>query len=323
MRRNVIFTLLVTVVLLAVILGLLVWQKGREKPVFRFLGAENYNNYILDNDVDYKDGQFAWQTKTLFGSKLVLLDDAGKSVTINGISAPFQLLDDGVVFVKNGKLIGREIAESRDITIAGDVSGFVAVEDFVYYRSKESLFVFDIDREVKQLLATSVVCFYVHNEQLHILDAEGGLSRLEADGEWTLLHRIQIPQYPFYVMPQGESVVYLSGNDLIFVDLVNGNVDIVSLGDISQTNHQIHFICDDNQLFLSFQARKTDGSIVTDTEHSLNGVWSVDAVTRTPKKLCDETFDRLYLFGDNGLFGTKEGKLHQISVQTGEIQRIS
>ena len=72
----------------------------------------------------------------------------------------------------------------------------------------------------------------------------------------------------------------------------------------------------------SFQATRTDGSIVTDAESSDNGVWIVDPVIWETQKLCEETFGELYLFGDT-LIGRDDDGAYQISMKTGELTRIS
>lgn len=286
-------------------------------------GQINYNNYIVDNRLDYKNNQFAWQNNSLFGSKLTLLSDSDTPSVLSGITAPFQLLKDRVVFIKNGNLLVRMLSGKQDKCISEKTTSFIAREDAVLYLSEGMLLQYNWFDQNTSVLGENVYQFFIHQDQLYVVNLDEQLLRLEQNGTWCKLYAFQMTSYPFCVMPQGNSVVYLKNNELQYVDILTGISETVCLTDGNYANNRINFICDDNSLFVSFQATETDGSIVKDVDHANNGVWSVDHQTKEKEKVCNETFSQLYLFEGNQLFGVKDDKLYQIDTESGNVTQIS
>lgn len=283
----------------------------------------NYNNYIADNKLDYKGNQFAWQNGYAFASKMTVLNSNGEYTVHSGITNPFQILDDCVVYKQGDKLLQRSLSNQQEQCIAREVSDFVATENAVFYLAGSTLFQHSwMDRNTAKL-KDNIVQFYIHNDQLHVIDQNGYLMRLEVDGTWQDLCMLQITEYPFCVMPQGNFVISLRCNELVYTDIYTGATETICLSKGHYGNNRICFICDDQQLFVSFQATQTDGSIVRDIPHTDNGIWCVNFQTKQIDKLCNDTFDQLYLFAEKQLFGVKDNQLFQIDTEIGDVEIIS
>lgn len=286
----------------------------------------NYNNYIIDNRLDYKGNRVAWQNSSLFGEKLTLLNKKGEYSVIQEGAESFQLLQERVIFLKNGKLIQHSFWEGQNYTIADNVSSFVAMEQAVFYLADSALFQYSWAQKNTVLLKSNIDSFYVHKETVYIIEAKGHkgqLMRLKDDGSWQDLCLIQIPFYPLYVMPQGDYVISQSGNELRYINIYTGITETVRLAEGDYINNRINFICDDDYLYVSFQATETDGSIVKNIANDNNGVWSADFQTKQKRKICDDVFDRLYLFEGNRLFGVKSNQLYQINTGNGSLKIIA
>lgn len=283
----------------------------------------NYNNYLCYNQVDYKGNRFAWQKTSVFNTELTLLTDSGEVSELAGVSAPFQLLEDRVLSIERGVLMQRMLDSDQAKSIADNVSSFIALEDAVLYLSDDTLMRYDWQNGNVKSLGENIYCFFIRQEQVYAVDADGQISSLEADGTWSKLCKLEIPGYPFRVMPLENCVVYEHQSQVYFVDLANGDAETVALSDHRYATNIVPFICDDTRLFVSFQATSADGSIVTEEEHPDNGVWFIDPQTREKKKLCDDAFDQLYLFEGNRLFAVRNNELFQIDIDTGLVTQIS
>lgn len=283
----------------------------------------NYNNYVCDNQVDFKGNLFAWQESNIFSSKVSLLNDSGEHSVLTGVTAPFQLLEDRVLFVKEGILYQRILSTRTDTLIAENVYSFIAMEHTVLYISEDTLFQYDLDDGKAKPLGENAYCFFIHHDQICIAENDGKIMRLESDGTWSLLCSFPITSYPFFIMSMGDYIVCEQTNALLLINTISGVTETVRVSEHNYATNRVAFICDNNRLFVSFQATKADGSIVFDVAHADNGVWSVDPETKEIRKLCDESFSQLYLFEGNLLFGVKNNYLYQIDIDTGRVTRIS
>lgn len=329
MKKITIIVLLVLVIALGV--GILLFNRCADDLELSFstLDSINYNNYIIGDSVDHKGDRFAWQRQNVLGRKLTIVDSEGDASVLSGVTAPFQLLDDRVVFLRNGRLMQRLNGETFDRELATDVSSFIALPDWVIYRSEmtlsgTTLYAYDLRFEQSHTIAEDMEHFYIYEDRLFALDLDKVLMRMEEDGTWSEVQQIKAPGGVYNLMPQGDRIVFVSGNELQYVDLTTGRTKWVSFReDQHYDSDRLHFICDDEMLYASFHATKSNGAIITDVDHPSNGVWAVDAQTNTPKKLCDETFQRLYLFDGDRLFGERDDVLYEIDVDTGDVTRVS
>lgn len=298
----------------------------------------NYNNYMAENCVDCRDGRFAWVTSSLLGSYLTVQDSTGHCVQVDSVGAPFQLFNDKVVFIKesplsiiniHNKLQIKDIASGESQTIAKQVSRFFVYQDIIIYGTfgdDSALHLYDTNENIDRTLFTGsfIPTFYIHRDALYVIDEEGWLTEISLTGdEPKRLTQIDIPFYSFNPQPLEDDLVYMSGSRLVFFNFNTGKQRVVSIRDSSYVNDRTHLICDDNRAFVSFQATKTNGSIVTNTEDDANGLWAVDPVTLEKKKLCDDVFDVLNLFEGDLLIGKKDGQLYSIDTQTGQVTRIT
>lgn len=282
----------------------------------------NYNNYVMDNRIDYKGQQFAFQSHRFIGQKLTLMDGNESSCAMTGITAPFQLLDNRVVFIKNSTLFYRPFDSNRNTKIADNVSSFVATADSIIYLAGNSLFQYSWDSNDDELLKNDVYRFVVMQDQIVTIAEDGSVVIQKPDGNWQELCKLQIEQYPVNFMVHDCVLVYLNLNELRYVDLNTGKADSIPLVNGDYTNHRINFICDDTKVYVVIQFTQTNGSVVTDVDHERNGLWCVDLESKSMTKVGDDVFNRLYLFEDK-LFGENKNQIFQIDTFTGEAKKIA
>ena len=327
MKRKGIVILVAAIVILALsgIICALLINMHNQTP--RFLPKEktqiNYNNYVAGNSVDYRDGRFAWSNSSIFGAMGTVVHADGQVQRIYGADEQIQLLDGGTAFLNRGVLFVNK--ESR-IRVAENVDSFVAIGASILYLQvsdsyESTLVCYDVQAQTSKTVVSNVEAYCVDEHRLIVVDDKGGVT-LYTETAVEKKIEIEIPSYPFAVMLQGENLLYKSANQLCLLNLDTGAKRELSLSADGYSNHRIRFICDKERIVYSFQATRTDGSIVTDAESSDNGVWIVDPVILETQKLCEETFGELYLFGDT-LIGRDDDGAYQISMKTGELTRIS
>ena len=127
--------------------------------------------------------------------------------------------------------------------------------------------------------------------------------------------KIDIPAFPFRFMLQGDKIVYEHQNSLRLVSLYSGEMEEITFTKRTHANDDFVFICDKEQIFVSFCARNTNGSIVSDVKDKSNGLWKINLLTLQAEKISEETYDELFLVGDV-LFGIFENNVFQISTST-------
>ena len=283
----------------------------------------NYNNYVVDNCLDYKSGVLAWQSNSFWGPKITVVSQNNDTTVLRGITAPFQILDNRIIHIKNGTLISTTINNQRNEQIGKNVSSFLANKNRVLFLSNNHLVQYELDSKNTCTLKENVYQFFLHHDMLYTIDMEGRLSQLTTDGIWYEKFTIPDMNYPFYAMPCENALIYLWQNELRVVDLSDGTIEKISLSDNSYANNRIVYICDDRNLFVSFQATETDGSIVKDVNHSDNGTWRINLQTMEKERVLYETFQQLYLFDGSLLMALKDNQLYQICIENGNVIRIS
>ena len=281
----------------------------------------NYNNYIIDNTIDYKGVCFGWQNSKLLGSKLMVTTANDQLITVSGVVEPFQLVNNGVLFLKRGTLIQASLENKQKNTIAENVSRFVAVETSCYYLSEGVVYQYNYKKQTAEAWKENTSFIYVYKDLLYVIDQNGCLMRYEG-GVWKVLCQLKISSYSFYLMPQNDEVVFVEGNALQYVNVYTGKKETISLLEGAYSNNRICYICDDSKLYVSVQATKTDGSIVKNVDDENNGTWRVDYGTKELHRLCDDTFEQLYLFEGNQLFGEKNGHIYKIDTESGVLKKI-
>ena len=128
-----------------------------------------------------------------------------------------------------------------------------------------------------------------------------------------------MPSYQ-YMLPRGNELVYLMGNDLHVWTLSDGTVKSIPL--IDQGMSRITMICDDESVFASVQRIAPGLLLLVDADDANNGTWRINPDTMTKEKICSEYFERLYLFSDRQLLGVKGSAVFLIDTQTKQVERI-
>ncbi|MBQ7344629.1 MAG: hypothetical protein IJW45_01020 [Oscillospiraceae bacterium] len=276
-----------------------------------------------DGRMDVDGARLAWQSYSLLGSKLTVVDGSGEETVVYGVSAPFQLLGDQVVYIEGGSLKIGSLDGKSEWKVADDVSDFIATPELILYQIGMDLYQCDPYGHDSRSIKDDTYHFFVTDSRVYSMDIDGHISCLGEDGTWTEVLWIRVDGYPFSFEIQGDRIVYMDSNEMCFVDLDSGEMKKIPLVDETYSNHRICYVCDEEDTFISFQGTKTDGSIVTDIDHGSNGLWVIDPETWTLRKLSDDVFQELYLFGGDQLFGVIDRSLYQIDTRTGERTQVA
>lgn len=282
----------------------------------------NYNNYNAFSRLDYKGGELAWQHDFLRVNKLTILDDGGNTTMLTDISAPFQLAGDRIVYEKDDQLRYRIRSNGEDDLIAGDVYHFLVVEDGVLYLSGSTLYRYYWD-DRNDTLAYGIYEFYYYNGRVYAVTKNDRLVEPVSPGNWREIYDFYNDQLPQRLQFQGDHAIYEFQNELHYISLTDGSTKTIPIAEGSDVSSKVGFICDEEQMYLSFQAIRYNGSIVNDIEDAHNGLWRVDSETGHQEKLSDQYFHQLYLFEGDQLFGVIDQDLYQIDTHTGRSTKIT
>ena len=329
------------VVLIGVISIFLYILTRPEKSVLSFIPEKesitNYNNYIYNehlynNYVDYNGNKFCWLKKGLLSSTLTIIDDEGNYKYFSGIGSQFQLYDNKIFHMKDRTLYSKDIETGKNKKIANNVDKFVAFENLVIFSTKNKwnnkigqwenkLYAYNYKTKEKNIIYENVYRFLINDKKLFIVDFDDVLFELSInDFSATKLHEIDVKAAPYNVFVQGNLWIFFFGNKFDVLDLEKNELVTITVyeGFISD----MKFICDKNNMFLSYQAKDNNGSFVFNKKDENNGLWKINSETLEKEKISDEIFERLYLFG-NDLFGVKKNSLYQINIDTYEVKKIS
>ena len=297
----------------------------------------NYNNYLEDNRFDYKGDSMAWNDSSLFKSLLTVCMGNNEQLELDGVCAPFQLADGGVVYRKDHTLMYVDIDTKKHNHIADGVDRFMVYNDLIIYSTvsdeskdyRNELRKYDMSLKTDMLIYEgvadeSVAEFYIHGESLFAVDENAVLIKISLDRDQSKeIIRLPIKAKPLFFMPLGDKLLYKFAGSMFIFDPESGDEKQVMIGNGTYVNDRISFICNDSNIYVSFQATKTNGSIVQNIDDENNGLWSINPTTLQKNKICSEVFDRLYLFGDNLLFGTINDNLYSIDTASKHIAKIT
>ena len=284
--------------------------------------SNNYNNYINDNYIEYSGGYFAWLKTDLFGSKLITVDKDNRYRYFNDVSSPFRIYDNYILFVKGGELKLKDIDSKTTTTVVGgDVQKFAILDDSIIYSTdsfdddsgeqNNELRRCKINGEKNELLMENVEEFYISDGKIFALDKNNRLFKLEQENfDKTQIARLNLSQYPCCVMPQGDNLICRESNEIVFYNIKTHKRKTVSIVDDDYANNKISFVCDDNTVFVSFQATKTDGSVVKNADDEHNGLWKIDSTSLSKTKVSSNVYENMFL-QDKQLFAICDKSLYK------------
>ena len=281
----------------------------------------NYNNYVYANSLDYYSNVFAWKRGGLLGSELITVDGSGNDSRTRIGADRFQCIGEKTVRLNNGILVA-----NGGERIASEVDSFVAFDcGMLYLKQTDSddsvLYWYDTTDKSHTEVMQDVLAYCVDEGRIVILQNDGWLSVCSEDSvERTV--RIEVPYLPFRFMLFQDCAVYPEKNDIFLVNILTGEKKTVAFTERIYANDRLVYICDDEQIFVSFGATNTNGSIVSSVDDPANGLWKIDPVTFAAEKVSERFFDELYLFGGE-LFGISGDNVYQISASSKEIKMIT
>ena len=288
----------------------------------------NYNNYSGKNCLDYNDGNFAWLKTGLFSDTLIVVNEDNSVRYIDDIASPFQICGNEIVYAKHGKLFVKDVLSGKTDKISSDADVFKLFDDHVIY-STESVFndfsgeweneliFYSLADKSSKTLYENITQFYIAQDKLFVVDNYDKLFQIDINSSSVKeICKFNITQYPYCVMPQGNNVIYSEANDIVFLDIYSGEKNSVSISDSGYVNNFMYYICDEDDVYVSFGATETNGSLVNRIDDPSNGLWHIDANSFKKKKISSTVYDDLYIF-DGKLFAVKENTLYQINTADG------
>lgn len=288
----------------------------------------NYNNYSDYCCFDSRNDHFIRCNLYFPGNAILQTPD--NSTSIVSAESNVQLTDSYLYYIRNYKLMRRNLSSGKTNTIASNVSSYLALEDTIYYISidfntyQSSLVKYDLSTDNCTTLICdedlSIESINYHDGHFYALLDDYGTERLlrfDDAGAYTTVCAFEITSFPYNAQISRNFLLYDSGNSLVFVNLTSGARNTISISERAHAIDSLVYICNDNHVFVSFQATKTDGSFVSDIDHADNGLYHINPQTRERTKLSSETFDVLYLFSDDILIGNQNGKWVKIDTHTG------
>ena len=276
----------------------------------------NYNNFIGGNNnyIDYSDNKFAF----LNMNTLTIMDTNWDSQKIKGVSAPFQLHKENVLFVQKGTLFLKNIDTGDKITIAEDVNHFILHDDKILYSAQKysKLYSYGLENcETTELYTSEKIRqFSVYEDEIFIIDEKDCLIKISFDGKETqTLLQLDIYGYPYKVLHIKDKIIMQYYNSIEIIDLKAGSKEKITIDEDQNANNRFSFICDDEHIYVSYGVRNTDGSIVTDVESDKNGVWRINISTKQKEKISPVVFSALFLYDGDLLLGYVDGKIQQVN----------
>ncbi len=320
--------------LLVVLLSLTGCNVTSSKVKIPDISGTNYCNYAVWNEVDCNGDYLALYSEKLLGTVLTVYDANGKVTAISNAWPSFQLCGPDLFYIKSGSLMKMNLQSKKTTELAQNAESFVVHGNKMYYCTEtrwseasgeavNQAYQYDLDTKTETLLCRNVSQLFVHQDRLYAVNMEDKLMEITAPGQTQTVLQLDPDAYPYYVLPQGDHLLALDGfNNLLVISRKLGSAECIPIVEGSMANDRTYLICDETQIFVSYHATKTDGSIVKDADSEHNGVWQVFPDTKEVRKVCDTYFESLYL-NDGVLLGVTDGKLYCIDAETGAIEKLN
>ena len=323
--------------------------------------VESYD-YSCQRAVDYSGDNFAYLQRGIFSSKLIVINTSGSRTELNGVTAPFKLRGDKVFYIKYGTLYCRDIYTGGEAVVAVNTEDFALGEDCIVYLTRRNGFIREylwftinynfrlgwlserLESALKEddglyLLSFETLerkqinrgqgKFFIKNDKLYLYNTDNDSMVREISLD-DLSEKELFSEHLRCLMPYREGFLYSFGEHMYIIYPENeGKLSYEMLEDGPNNNVMI-CICSDTKIFFSFEKwsiDRFDGLFPyradEDKKHDINGVWEFDPETGEKEKLTSETFDRLYLFGEDQLFGQQGVDVYKIDINTGRVDRIT
>ena len=291
--------------------------------------GKNYNNYTnqfygAGECIDCYNGRIIFKGNQLFAKSIYQTDDTASVIHL--ADAPMQLTGQYIYYCQFGKLKQKSATTQELITIASRVKMFIALDHTVYFLSGDSygcqLSMYNISTKDINTLCENINTIYYHNGHIYAIDVDGHLLRFNEDNTYVEAYSINIPQIPFVVQFSGDYLLYESFNRFYVINLITSETKCISLVDSVHANDQISYICDDENLYVSYQATDTNGSFVKKVVDDANGLWHINLHTQDKEKLCDKTFVNLFLFDADLLIGYDGAQWYRIDTKNGQTTKL-
>lgn len=303
-------------------------QQSRPQLLQNVSENYNYSNYVDNNNhIDKNDRYCAVWSEQLFGSSITVWDNENNQQTISDASPGFQLN-----------------------------------QDYLYYRVKTDLYRRNLLTGEPELLQKRVYKFYIEGDLLFVSLVNGDLLEKnmktneqfaiseECDDFWIdgdkVYYTKEICRELYEFSISGRENQYLTfsqdqifsplfcGRNRVFVDSFLENFYVYDTETSLQKSikfpieslaagvDRVVLNGSKNKIFISYQARKANGSVVSSRDSEETGLWCLDMETEEKVKISDMIFDSMYMTEDF-LFGTVGNDIYSIDLKTFEVQKVN
>ncbi len=295
-------------------------------------GYINYNNYVNMDEfagyMDYRDGVLMYETLSFYGvfdSKVNRITESGTQ-TVEGLTAPFQMTENGFVYKNDSNLIYRDL-QGKETVIKEDVYRFVVYKSIVLYQLyytwdydneesyRDELFVYDLTTDKTEIFFENPGEYVIYKDCLYITDDEmsdAALYKISLDTrEKQFICNIEITEYPYSFQISNDTLImpqlYTEESGEDHFGLLNLNTLQTTTLPIYGGLYDLYFICEGDTIYYSYEGIIRDGSLnFPDKDNEHNGTWKINMNTGEEERISDEIYTRLYLFDKTHLYGYSE-----------------
>ena len=320
----------IIVVLCLAFVGCSCARNGKSMPM---IAETNYNNYAVENEIDIRYGNIAREK----GNKIVYTEADGSRFTVKDANTPRLISENEMLYLKDNDLYLMNTDSRESKLIIEGVYRYSVCGNLIVYSPKyadnvrSGLYVYDMSapgEEIRSLIYDdNIEALLICNEKLYIVSNSYPYGIYEVsmtDGTKNKIISFEKRTEMYGTVMQGDNFIYFNGdNQLCSMSAQNGEIKSISVFNETYSNNFASLVCDDETIFYSFRATNTNGSIITFKSSEYNGLWRVDPVTMEKTKISDWCFSSLYLL-DGRLYGINSfGRLCEINVDTGKVNRIA
>lgn len=265
-------------------------------------------------------------------STLIIKNKHGETKKLKGISSPFVVAGDNIFYLDSSyAFCYKNIREEK----GGKIESYMYNEfceyngDVYYIDINNNLVKYDVEAEEKTVIFADVGNFFIKDGSANILPSfsaymvsislddttDCNIRQFDLDGESIADARSFNGGYILWLM-NGSIIIYPEKEE-------SGHSYVIK----SERGNTVSCICNDSKIIFSQKNYTVDGSIYYRTWEDLlskeNGTWEVDYNTGKKRKITDDTYEELFLYTDEILFGRNSKEIYVISVKTGKTVKIT
>ena len=309
--------LLVLIIVAAVILIFAIFFNVINNKYLKFNMPELYSPstpvFLSSKDkFDYKNGKFAViQPSYTALSTLLVFENGTRKTIAKGLVNNCQLIESGIYYVSNKKLIFYDFENGKRKEILDGVESFLLLSGYLVTEENNDLLIreieapYDIVRKIDSIYSYCVcgdlICAYGYNgDVVSIFVVEDKITEKK-------IGTTKVTSFPTVISCSETRVAVCNFHGITVFDLSGNDSDAKNLeGDY---HGEISAVCAGNKLYFSFYAVAENGSFASFVNSEYNGIWEIDLNTLETHLISKVPLRSLFITGNTLLvFETKTNK---------------